>query len=564
LRPHNEHATQLPGLLVVAFIDVQLQTYTFMKPLFSRKTYFALAIVIAVTVAGNVGHAQDQSVPSAAGDSALPANIPPGSPLADVVKLVQAGVDVDTIRTYVANATGPFNLDADDIIFLKDEGLPSDVINAMMAHDKNLSTANQPSTTAQAATTTTEEDTTPPSAPVTVEYFNETLSPYGSWVNVDGYGRCWRPTTVIYDSSWRPYCDRGHWVYTDCGWYWDSDYSWGVTFHYGRWFRDARFGWCWWPDTVWSSSWVTWRSSDDYCGWAPLPPFTAYQPGAGFYYRGASVAVGFDFGLDADFFMFVPVGHFCDRRPRSYCVAQQQAVQIYRRTTIINNFSVNNRFVANGGIPVQRLNTLAHLDIRPVNVGDVHNAQRQGWRGSVSNSEIRNANGNHQPGFNQSLPMRNQNRNDSTPVHPQSFVTPENHSGNRDSSIPANTHQNLNPSANNNPVPGTPFNRDQQKSQPADNAVHNQSQPAFNETPRQAGSPFTTAPAEQQHQMPQVTIPARSEELPPRVESRQDNIEVVPRNSAPPSPPPAPEPAPSQSHNAETPDHSQDKDRQNH
>ena len=48
--------------------------------------------------------------------SALPADIVPGSPLADVVKLLQAGVDVSTIKSYVLNAQSAFNLDADKIL----------------------------------------------------------------------------------------------------------------------------------------------------------------------------------------------------------------------------------------------------------------------------------------------------------------------------------------------------------------------------------------------------------------------------------------------------------------
>ena len=111
-----------------------------------------------------------------------------------------------------------------------------------------------------------------------MNYFYDTLAPYGTWVQVDGYGRCWQPLVVVSEPGWQPYCDRGHWVYTDAGWYWMSDYSWGwAPFHYGRWFHHERFGWVWTPDTVWGPSWVTWRYSDDYCGWAPLPPFTAYR-----------------------------------------------------------------------------------------------------------------------------------------------------------------------------------------------------------------------------------------------------------------------------------------------
>ena len=85
----------------------------------------------------------------------------------------------------------------------------------------------------------------PPTA-VTTTYFYDTLSPYGSWIYVNGYGRCWRPSVCVYNPAWQPYCDHGHWVYTNCGWYWYSDYSWGwAPFHYGRWFQHPGMGWCW-------------------------------------------------------------------------------------------------------------------------------------------------------------------------------------------------------------------------------------------------------------------------------------------------------------------------------
>ena len=254
---------------------------TFMKTSFYKKPVIALTVVVMVA-AGSISRAQDQSMPpQAAGDSALPAGIEPNTPLAQVVKLAQAGVDVTVIKNYISNSPGAFNLDADKIISLNDAGIPSEVVNAMLDRDKALYLANvspPPASMPQVNPAPTDTDTAPPTAPVTVNYFNDTLSPYGSWVVVEGYGRCWRPTTVIYDAGWRPYCDRGHWVYTDCGWYWDSDYAWGVTFHYGRWFRHAQFGWCWYPDTEWSPSWVTWRSSADYCGWAPLPPLAVCVP----------------------------------------------------------------------------------------------------------------------------------------------------------------------------------------------------------------------------------------------------------------------------------------------
>ena len=351
-----------------------------MKTRFYTQTLIALAVAIAAAACA-VSQAQEQPIPPPAGDSALPANIVPGTPLAEVVKMVQAGVDAGTIRTYVVNSQSAFNLDADKIVFLKDEGVPTDLVNAMMERDKYLYAATVTPAPAPVTEVASAADTAPPPAEVTVNYFNDTLTPYGSWVDVEGYGRCWRPTVVNYDVSWRPYCDRGHWVYTDYGWYWDSDYSWGTTFHYGRWFRHAHFGWCWYPDTEWAPSWVTWRSGGEYCGWAPLPPLAVFRPGFGFFYRGASVALDFDFGLDANCFMFISPDHFCDRHPRSYFAGPARVTQIFHQTTVINNFNVNNHTIVNHGISVDHISSVTHHPIEPVHVGALPNAGRQGWRG---------------------------------------------------------------------------------------------------------------------------------------------------------------------------------------
>ena len=356
-----------------------------MKDLFSTKTILALAVAIAAAT-GSISQAQDQPMPPPA---SLPPEITPDTPLAQVVKLAQAGVDISVISNYVANSTSAFNLDADKIITLTDLGVPKDVVNLMLDRDKAfyVAAATPPPAAVPPATTDAPTDTAPPTAPVTEEYFNETLNPYGSWIIVEGYGRCWRPTAVRYDAGWRPYCDRGHWVYTDCGWYWDSDYTWGSTFHYGRWFRHDRFGWCWSPDTQWGPSWVTWRSSGDYCGWAPLPPLAVYRPGAGFFFRGVSVSVSFDFGLRPDCFTFVTPDRFCEQHPRRFCVEPARVPVVFNHTTVVNNFNSrdNNRFVVNKGIPVTQVRTHDNHPIQSVQIASLPNARRQGWRGDDDN-----------------------------------------------------------------------------------------------------------------------------------------------------------------------------------
>jgi hypothetical protein len=57
--------------------------------------------------------------------------------LTDVVKLAQSRIDESIILSFIDSA-GTFNLDPDQIIYLRDLGLPPEVINAMIQHDLEL------------------------------------------------------------------------------------------------------------------------------------------------------------------------------------------------------------------------------------------------------------------------------------------------------------------------------------------------------------------------------------------------------------------------------------------
>jgi hypothetical protein len=346
---------------------LQLKNNRFLKMKHSMKFAFVtalLAMALVYSCAAQNSDAPDGSITP----GALPSNIAPNSPLAQVIQLAQSGEDESVILSYINSASSAFNLTADQIIYLKDLGLPDDAVTAMIQRDQQLSAvANATPTTITETTAQTETPAQP--AYVTENYFYDTLSPYGGWVNVEGCGLCWRPTVVVYDSSWQPYCDHGRWIYTDSGWYWASDYSWGATaFHYGRWFHHPRFGWCWWPDTAWAPSWVTWRSANDYCGWAPLPPHAIYRPGTGIVYNGVVVNAGFDFDIAVNFFIFVPIRNFCDSHPRHYRVAPAQVAQIYSHTTIINNFNFENHAIVNNGIPPQHITAVSGVQIHPVRI----------------------------------------------------------------------------------------------------------------------------------------------------------------------------------------------------
>ena len=210
------------------WMAVKNNTNPVMKINFFGKYILGTAMAVLCLAGGRslpAASAQDQSAPPA-GDAALPTDIAPDSPLAQVVRLAQSGVDESVILAYINNSGTPFNLTPGQIIYLKDLGLPNDAVTAMIQRDQQLG-ATATATPPPAAVTTGPPQISEPVAEVTQNYFYDTLSPYGDWVDVDGYGLCWQPTVVVYDSSWQPYCDHGHWVYSDAGWYWLSDYSWG-------------------------------------------------------------------------------------------------------------------------------------------------------------------------------------------------------------------------------------------------------------------------------------------------------------------------------------------------
>ena len=184
--------------------------------------------------------------------------------------------------------------------------------------------------------------------------FQRDLAPYGTWIEVKGYGQCWRPTALAINPDWRPYLHDGHWCYTDQGWYWQSGYSWGaITFHYGRWLREPGIGWCWWPDTVWAPSWVTWRYDREYCGWAPLPPHTYWRANVGLTFHDHPVSPGFAFNLTADHYSFVSWQGLQAREPGRYLASPAKVQPVFSSSTATTRFAgVGDALVSNHGIPV--------------------------------------------------------------------------------------------------------------------------------------------------------------------------------------------------------------------
>jgi hypothetical protein len=162
--------------------------------------------------------------------------------------------------------------------------------------------------------------------------FYAPLNSYGDWITLPAYGRVWQPAVTVVNAEWRPYYHGGRWIYTDCGWYWQSDYSWGwAVFHYGRWCYVDGHRWVWIPDTVWAPAWVSWRRSNTHCGWAPLPPSATYRVGVGFAV-GQGVQFDVQFGLSSGHYTFVANNRLGEPNLASVIIHHNHVETVYRKS----------------------------------------------------------------------------------------------------------------------------------------------------------------------------------------------------------------------------------------
>ncbi len=187
----------------------------------------------------------------------------------------------------------------------------------------------------------------PPPPEVSYQNFYDALSPYGEWINNPEYGYVWMPNV---GPDFKPYATNGNWVYTDEGWTWASNYSWGwAPFHYGRWFYEDGYGWMWIPGNEWAPAWVSWRRSPDYYGWAPLGPGV-----------NVNIAVGGGYNPPAHYWCFVPQQYVTSPHVNNYYVNEQQNVTIVNNTTVIHNTTIvnntyNNTTIINSNVSNTRV-----------------------------------------------------------------------------------------------------------------------------------------------------------------------------------------------------------------
>jgi hypothetical protein len=203
--------------------------------------------------------------------------------------------------------------------------------------------------------------------------FYEQLADDGRWYEDDTYGYVFQPAVAADSSDWRPYSD-GHWEDTDRGWYWDSNERFGwATYHYGRWVLIDGVGWVWVPGNEWAPAWVSWRDSDEYVGWAPLPPE------CGRISVGVSIGGWSDsyWGVGPSWYNFIPyrrwhshsyVGAF-EPYSRNVTIINRtrNVTNIYNQNSVINNFGPRPQQIAqrtNQRLTKYNINYMAQKDPR--------------------------------------------------------------------------------------------------------------------------------------------------------------------------------------------------------
>ena len=210
-----------------------------------------------------------------------------------------------------------------------------------------------------------------PGGEISVSYFYDSLSPYGEWFQEPTYGWCWTPYDVAAD--WRPYSD-GHWEYSDYGWSWASNEAWGwAAYHYGRWFFDDSYGWVWVPGTEWAPAWVAWRTSDDYVGWAPLPPTAGWDGSAGLRFADADA-------IPPAEWCFVPRGRMLDGSLRLQVTVVARNVTLFGRSHDATRFEVRDGRPANIGLDIALVERNIGRPVPRVKVVDVPTPARGGGR----------------------------------------------------------------------------------------------------------------------------------------------------------------------------------------
>ncbi len=208
---------------------------------------------------------------------------------------------------------------------------------------------------------------------VSFQSFYDVLSPMGEWIQItkedidedlsdgEGEGRyssayyqddeflfIWKPSV---ENNWKPY-SNGKWEYTDHGWLWASNDSWGnATYNYGRWWNSPKYGWVWLPGYTWAPAWVRWKVTNDgnHVGWVALSPKAKWKSETGITDKNYSYT-----NKDADW-VFVDNNTFVSDITPSKIAATNQNSDLVKNSTGITGITTEDDKIVTSGPDVNRI-----------------------------------------------------------------------------------------------------------------------------------------------------------------------------------------------------------------
>jgi hypothetical protein len=158
----------------------------------------------------------------------------------EVVKMHKSGISPDVLVHYVDNSNGPFHLNADAIIYLQQQGVPTKVITEMISRD----------TTLQQRGIAAVQNLPPGAPPSGAVPMPQTPPPGVNGVYPPGYTDAAPPPYTVaapdysyydygYPAYYGAYGYPYYWPYWGWGGYWG--WGWGRGFHGGGGFRGGGF-----------------------------------------------------------------------------------------------------------------------------------------------------------------------------------------------------------------------------------------------------------------------------------------------------------------------------------
>jgi len=197
---------------------------------------FAAATALAFT-AGNVAAQDSTAQPAATSQPTLQLSY--GVP--QVLQLAQAKVSDGIIVSYIQNSGTIYSLKASEIVYLKQQGVSDNVLNAMLNQRGRLTGSTEPATTT-ASSTAAGSDATYTTAAPTASYV-QTAPPSTVYVIPDT--QTYRYNTYYYNSypsyAYYPYSYGYYGVYPAISF----SFGWGGNYHggyYGGWHGGGGWG----------------------------------------------------------------------------------------------------------------------------------------------------------------------------------------------------------------------------------------------------------------------------------------------------------------------------------